>query len=663
METWKMLLFLLTIFLVQMVCPTISQLDFAKSLCSDAGNYTANSTYRKNLQTLLSSLSSDPRLVTSGFYNLSAGEEPDKVNAVALCRGDLSGEICKTCVDDSTRQILQVCPNQKAAIVWYNQCMLRFSDAEIFGVMNNLDSQSIFNGRKAADPNRFLAAVTDLMDKLREAAASGNSTLKFATGEIPASNETVYALVQCTPDLSSADCDTCLRQRAALISEASIGVRIFTASCVLRYENYIFFTPPDNATLSPSPLPTPPPPPPPTTGSNGKGNKTTTIVIIVASIISAVILIIGIYFILRMKNRKHKSSPGEVESAAFHEETDEISSMETIQFDFDTIKVATNEFSDENKVGEGGFGVVYKGSLSNGQNIAVKRLSRDSGQGGVEFKNEVLVMAKLQHRNLVRLLGFCLEGNERLLIYEFLPNSSLDHFIFDVVKRALLDWERRYKIISGIARGLLYLHEDSRIRIIHRDLKASNILLDGEMNSKISDFGMARLFELDETRGQTNRIVGTYGYMAPEYAYHGQFSIKSDVFSFGVLILEIISGQKNNSFCIDENAEDLLSFAWKNWREGTPENVIDAILSSGRTTEMIRCIHIGLLCVQENPADRPTMASIILMFNSFSLTLSVPSRPAFFLHSNNISSSADHSQTAPLQASQNGASITDLYPR
>ncbi|KAF5454693.1 hypothetical protein F2P56_024340 [Juglans regia] len=248
-----------------------------------------------------------------------------------------------------------------------------------------------------------------------------------------------------------------------------------------------------------------------------------------------------------------------------------------------------------------------------------------SSQGNIEFENEVLLLARLQHRNLLSIMGFSLEVNERLLIYEFMPNASLDHFLFDPIKQVQLNWEKRHKIIEGIARGLLYLHEDSRHRIIHRDLKASNILLDAYMNPKISDFGTARL--LDRTEGNTMRIIGTYGYMPPEYAQCGTFSTKSDVFSFGVLILEIVSGHKNSSF-----PEGLVSYAWENWRQGTPLNLVDPTLMVYSTIQILRCIHIGLLCVQENVNDRPTTASVVLMLGSESITLAVPKRPTFLLY-------------------------------
>ncbi|KAI3682677.1 hypothetical protein L1987_82834 [Smallanthus sonchifolius] len=318
--------------------------------------------------------------------------------------------------------------------------------------------------------------------------------------------------------------------------------------------------------------------------------------------------------------------------------TMDISTIESLQYDFRIIEAATNGFSESNRLGEGGFGPVYKGNLQNGQEIAVKRLSKDSGQGEIEFKNEVMLVAKLQHRNLVRFLGFSLEGTERLLIYEFMPNASLDQIIFDPTKCALLDWNTRNNIIKGVARGLLYLHEDSRLRIIHRDMKASNVLLDEEMNPKIADFGMARLFNIQDTHGSTSRVVGTYGYMPPEYMMHGQFSVKSDVFSFGVLVLEIITGQKNQCFKIDDRSEFLLSYAWRSWRHDTASDMIDPTLmvESSSLQEIMRNIHISLLCVQNNAVDRPTMAAVVLMLNSSSLTLQLPSEPAFSIRSSSI---------------------------
>ncbi|CAL9775807.1 unnamed protein product [Musa acuminata subsp. burmannicoides] len=215
---------------------------------------------------------------------------------------------------------------------------------------------------------------------------------------------------------------------------------------------------------------------------------------------------------------------------------------------FENILCATNNFSDSNKLGQGGFGIVYKGNLPGGKEIAVKRLLRGSRQGLSEFKNEVILIAKLQHRNLVKLLAYCIHGEEKLLVYEYMPNKSLDFFLFDPTQKAKLDWGKRFNIIKGIARALLYLHQDSRLRIIHRDLKTSNILLDAEMNPKISDFGMARIFRGNQDEANTNRVVGTYGYMSPEYAMEGLFSVKSDVYSYGVLLLEIVSGFRTAAF-------------------------------------------------------------------------------------------------------------------
>ncbi|XP_010918938.1 receptor-like serine/threonine-protein kinase SD1-8 isoform X2 [Elaeis guineensis] len=306
--------------------------------------------------------------------------------------------------------------------------------------------------------------------------------------------------------------------------------------------------------------------------------------------------------------------------------------LELPLFDMSVMESATDNFYSNNKLGEGGFGPVYKGQLRDGQEIAVKRLSKDSVQGLDEFKNEVMLIAKLQHRNLVRLLGCCIQREERMLIYEYMPNKSLDTFIF------------------GIARGLLYLHQDSRLKIIHRDLKASNILLDKDMNPKISDFGTARIFKGDQNQENTRRVVGTYGYMSPEYAMDGIFSVKSDVFSFGVIILEILSGKKNRMLKQVEPHVNLLGYAWRLWEEDRCLELLDkAVKCSYPISKVLRCIQIGLLCVQEGSEDRPTMTEVVLMLSNEGVALTQPKRPGFCIGRTPIerdcSSTEQHSST------------------
>ncbi|XP_074382613.1 G-type lectin S-receptor-like serine/threonine-protein kinase RKS1 isoform X2 [Apium graveolens] len=313
------------------------------------------------------------------------------------------------------------------------------------------------------------------------------------------------------------------------------------------------------------------------------------------------------------------------------EEVDELgtSTIDVKFFPLTTILAATQNFSLAYKVGEGGFGTVYKGKLDNGQEIAVKRLSNTSGQGIEEFRNEVSLIARLQHRNLVRLFGYCIQKEEKMLIYEYLPNKGLDGFLFDNEKRHMLDWTRLFNIALGIARGMVYLHHDSRLKIIHRDLKASNVLLDDHLNPKISDFGMARIFGSDQNEETTRRVVGTYGYMSPEYAMEGLFSIKSDVFSFGILLLEIILGRKNSTYYA-EHSVNLIGHVWDLWGKSRVMEIIDQSLgqSHEHDTQIFRCIHIGLLCVQESATARPSMSEVVFMLCN-DISLPPPGQAAF----------------------------------
>ncbi|KAH1035990.1 hypothetical protein AAZX31_20G125400 [Glycine max] len=656
----KTLLLFLILHAILMSLAT-SQPNFVKHYCFDQnGNYTANSTFQANLNTLLSNLSSNTE-IDYGFYNFSNGQNTDKVNVIGMCRGDLKPEACRSCLNNSRILLTQLCPNQKEAIGWYDQCMLRYSTRSIFGIMESDPLYNIRNNQNATNVDQYNEVVGDLLRSLGNRAAAGDSQLKYAqANKTGPSFQTIFAHVQCTPDLTDLECNQCLFGK--LISyipnccAGKVRGRIFTPSCNLRFDTTPYFDPIPTTDVPHSSIPQAFPSPAPSAMLiKGKSNSWKTAIAIIVPIVSILILFTFMCFFLR---RRKPTKYFKSESVADYE----IEPTETLQLDFQTIIDATNNFADVNKLGEGGFGPVYKGRLPNGEEVAIKRLSKDSGQGDIEFKNELLLVAKLQHRNLARVLGFCLETGERILVYEFLPNRSLDYFIFDPIKRLNLDWERRYKIIQGIARGLLYLHEDSRLRIIHRDLKASNILLDDEMNPKISDFGMARLFDADQTLGNTRRVVGTYGYMAPEYAMHGHFSVKSDVFSFGVLVLEIVTGHKNGDIHKSGYVEHLISFVWTNWREGTALNIVDQTLHNNSRDEIMRCIHIGLLCVEDNVANRPTMATVVIMFNSNSLVLPIPSQPAY---STNVKgpSRSNESRNNFKQASSNEVSISDLDPR
>ncbi|KAJ8761554.1 hypothetical protein K2173_004330 [Erythroxylum novogranatense] len=350
--------------------------------------------------------------------------------------------------------------------------------------------------------------------------------------------------------------------------------------------------------------------------------------ILVSSIAVPIAVIIVAYCMWLQKKRKKKGALLYLKHIITPNALVERSHSDLPLFKINSIFAATDRFAPANKLGEGGFGSVYRGQLPNGQEIAVKRLAKSSGQGIEEFKNEVTLIAKLQHRNLVKLLGCCIEGAEQMLIYEYLRNKSLDFFLFDQT-RQVLEWRKRLGIIVGIARGILYLHRDSRLRIIHRDLKTSNILLDEEMNPKISDFGMARIFQGNQVQDRTTRVVGTYGYMSPEYVVFGKYSIKSDVYSFGVIVLEVISGMRNNGSYQDALALTLMGHVWELWREGRALEVVDSFIrDSYIPEEVLRCIQIGLLCVQVDAEDRPTISEVLRMLNR-ETALPYPKEPAF----------------------------------
>ncbi|KAL7213369.1 hypothetical protein ACSBR2_015983 [Camellia fascicularis] len=584
-------------------------------------NYTQNSPFGNNLKSLLESLWSNTPL-SQGFNSTVFGNSTDQVYGKALCRGDVTPEVCRDCVQNASQEIMTVCPTQNA-IIWHEFCQVQYSYRPFssWDAFTGMFPESNKDEKNISGHDGFVVALKDFMNTLSDQAAFNPSNLMFAT-----------------------ELDGCCDYRQ--------GGTVFSRFCNMRFQLYQFYNEP-------------------TVNGNGKKIMVATLVAGATTSVLVVGLAAGCCVTRCLRSNRTRKDEEKSRSTLLHQlanppsvdinqEGEFVSSQELPFMELATIKAATGNFSDSNKLGQGGFGTVYKGILSDGKEIAVKRLSRKSWQGLEEFKNEVILIAKLQHRNLVRLVGCGIEGEEKLLIYEYMPNKSLDLFIFDSEKRAELHWDIRLNIILGIARGLLYLHEDSRLKIIHRDLKPNNVLLDQEMVAKISDFGMARIFGENQNTANTRRVVGTYGYMAPEYAMGGLFSVKSDVFSYGVILLEIISGKRNSGFYLTEHAQTLLAYAWRLWNEGKEVEFLDPSLAgSCPMAEVARCIHIGLLCVQEDPEDRPNMSSVVVLLGSESTTLPKPNQLAFSIgrvvHIE-PSSSTDHFLN-------NQATVSSISPR
>ncbi|WZY84971.1 hypothetical protein YC2023_031355 [Brassica napus] len=572
---------------------SLFSMDVSAQTCVHNGkNFIPNSTYDANRRLILSSLPSNAA-AQDGFYSGSIGQEPSRVYAAGMCIPGAEANDCSACIKGASDWLVQDCTNQTDAYYWAldpTLCLVRYSNNSFSGSAGYWEIVPQYLVMNTANINSNLTEFKKIWERLIHsiiAAASAPKSRYKADVAALTPFQNIYALMQCTPDVSSGDCDNCLRQSVIDYQSCcgeKTGGYVMRPICFFRWQLFTFSKAFGNITLAP---PSPPPSPPPLL----------------------------------------QRQPSSASEQAKKTDTAGITTVRSLQFDFKIIEVATNNFSERNKIGRGGFGDVFKGTLMpGGREVAVKRLSRTSEQGEKEFKNEVIVIAKLQHGNLVRLLGYSVKGEERVLVYEFVPNKSLDSFLSDPLKQAQLSWTKRFNIIKGIARGILYLHQDSRPKIIHRDLKADNILLEADMNPKISDFGTARIFGIGQTSSITERIFGTEGYMPPEYRCEGQFSVKTDVYSFGVLVLEIICGKKNRSFCFP--GPDLVTYAWRLWREETPLELVDqTILENFPAEEVTRCIHIALLCVQHEPTDRPHVSTIVSMLTSTTIISHVPQTP------------------------------------
>ncbi|EAZ15661.1 hypothetical protein OsJ_31074 [Oryza sativa Japonica Group] len=644
--------------------------------CNNGSSYAANTTYHSNVRAVLTALSAITPNSTARFATASAGRGgADAVWGLALCPRRHRPRRVRVLPRRRAGRRLRRVPRRQG-----RGRVLRPLPRPV--LVRGLHVEARQHGGPDREPQReprhvdagrFDALVARLAGALADWAAY-NSTRRYAAGLMASGDgftsttedmvHNIHGVVQCTPDQAAAACRACLetlRVDMPKVFAGRIGGRFDAVWCNLRYETFLFYDGDPTVRLaaspspgsSSSPLPSPSPSLPPLEGK--RRNRPKNAAIVVVSVLASLVVLLSLlsFYLWRKLQAKQYTDENDIYSGS-------------LLFDLATLRKATASFAEHNKLGHGGFGAVYKGFLPDGREIAVKRLDKTSGQGLEQLRNELLFVAKLRHNNLAKLLGVCIKGEEKLLIYEYLPNRSLDTFLFDPEKRGQLNWETRYQIIHGIARGLLYLHEDSQIKIIHRDLKASNVLLDANMNPKISDFGLARLFDGTKTASITNHVVGTLGYMAPEYAVLGHVSVKLDVYSFGILVLEIVTGRRNTDVSGEvEESNNLLSYVWDHWVKGTPLEIADAsLLGDGRSLsdmELLKCVHFGLLCVQENPVDRPTMLDILVMLHDVDTNSFVaPSKPAFtFAHGGNTTSSSQ----GVAALSTNEVSISEFVPR
>ncbi|CAL1402479.1 unnamed protein product [Linum trigynum] len=535
-----------------------------------------------------------------------AGEEP--VYAMVQCRKYLSTADCLACFNDAFTRILNCSAASGAHVVLYG-CFLRYESNSFFDQSNQDGHRGVCENQTTETKGNFSysVAVEHLLSDLIIATPKINGVYAASKRELrppPAGgvggNVTVYGVTQCLETISQKGCQDCLQQgfndlRRCFPKTAASAVNV---GCFLRFSNSPFVR--DNQTTDILPF-----------LRNGRSSKKIIIAAVVGGGIGGGILLLAVAIVLWCKvSRRQKALPkGDILGVT--------ELQGPVNYGYKDLKVATKNFSEEYKLGEGGFGEVFKGVLKNGKVAAVKKLSLGrSRRAKEEFQSEVKIISNVHHRNLVRLLGCCSSGPEPLLVYEYMANSSLDKLLFGE-KKGSLSWKQRMDIVLGTARGLAYLHEDFYMCIIHRDVKTGNILLDDDFQPKIADFGLARLLPESRTHLDT-KLAGTMGYTSPEYTLYGQLSEKADTYSYGVVVLEIISGQKSSELRQDEVAEYLLKKVWKLYESGMHTQLVDETISQDEypKEEAKKVMEIALMCTQPSPSMRPTMSEVVMLLKS-----------------------------------------------
>ncbi|KAI7731049.1 hypothetical protein M8C21_023552 [Ambrosia artemisiifolia] len=557
------------------------------------------------------------------------GTGPDSNYGLAQCYGDLSLQDCVLCYSEA-RTVLPSCFPNNGARIYLDGCFMRVQNYSFYHEYTG-PNDTFVCGNTTRKNTMFQDTVKQaVLNAVTDATTSSDY---FARVQllVASRNESAYVLAQCWRTLSPSSCRACLENASATITKCapwSEG-RVLNTGCFMRYSDTDFF----------NPIPA-------TSSSSNKGKVIAIVVSVVSSVVVLIVaLMIGLYIRKQRYIQKRRKGSYDVKKLS------KMLNDSSLNFKYTTVEKATGNWDDSNKLGQGGFGTVYKGVLPDGREIAVKRLYFNNKFRAVDFYNEVNMISSVEHRNLVRLLGCSCSGPESILVYEYLPNMSLDRFIFDPTRGKALNWEKRFEIIIGTAEGLVYLHENTRCRIIHRDIKASNILLDLRLRAKIADFGLARSFQDDKSHIST-AIAGTLGYMAPEYLAHGQLTEKADVYSFGVLILEVVTGMENNKSKTTEYTDSLVAIAWNHFQQNKVEEIFDPNLmmhiypNINYQKEAIKVVQVGLLCTQEAPALRPSMSSVLKMLAKDDEPLPLPANPPFIdektMELNDITQKSNH---------------------
>ncbi|KAL4653401.1 hypothetical protein ACB092_01G300100 [Castanea dentata] len=543
------------------------------------------------------------------------------------CMADLSSNECEECFNH-VKTLFASCFPSIGGRVYADGCFIRVENYSFYE--ETVGPDALKRCSNSFDRSQiFKDTAEDLVYKIAKQAPDSRG---FAVKQqkLPAGSS-VYAMANCWKTMDHSMCSSCLIN-AAMVSLSclpSTDSRVMNAGCFIRYSDYDF------------------------TNGPGPDEAVDTIFSYMSYALGAIascalVIVIGFCAgrtVYRRKNHKRRVKGKETLLS------DSNRSLQILQFQFSTLEKATDSFDQAHKLGHGGNGEVFKGTLADGREIAIKRLYIRGKANTNEVYNEMDIISRAQHKNLVRFLGCCFTNTDSFLVYEFLPNRSLDSILFDPEKKTELDWNRRLGIIIGTAEGLEYLHKGCQYRIIHRDIKASNILLDLKHKPKIADFGLARFYSCDKSLVST-AIVGTLGYMAPEYLAQGRLTEKVDVYSFGVLVLEIVSGVKNSEFHPTETFETLVINAWKHFQSDTVLEIIDESIMMEDVGEITRVVQVGLLCTQESPSLRPSMTTVIQMLKEKDFHLPVPSKPPFADECARLSSSFDsschHRQTSCL---------------